>query len=107
MRIRILVRLCRHKKMGFDLKNILYVGNTEVCQNIWYLHRYESHFEMLLKSCLFVNFGLSPCSWIRIRIANTDPDPGEPNNSESGFATQGLRICLDPDEHRSAFCSEN
>jgi hypothetical protein len=27
MRIQILVRLCRHKKLDFHMKNILYVGN--------------------------------------------------------------------------------
>jgi hypothetical protein len=27
MRIQILVRLCRHKKLDFNLKNILYAGN--------------------------------------------------------------------------------
>ncbi len=26
------------------------------------------------RSGLFVNFGQFPCSWIRIRILNTDPD---------------------------------
>jgi|LakMenE18May11ns_1017448.scaffolds.fasta_scaffold9154205_1 hypothetical protein len=25
---RILVKLCRHKKLDFDMKNILYVGNV-------------------------------------------------------------------------------
>jgi hypothetical protein len=25
-----------------------------------------------------------PCSWIRIRIPNIDPDPGQPNQSGSG-----------------------
>jgi hypothetical protein len=29
------------------------------------------------KSGLFVNFGRCPCSWIRIRIPNTAPDPRE------------------------------
>jgi hypothetical protein len=31
------------------------------------------------KPGLFVNFGQFPCSWIRIRISNTDPDQGQPN----------------------------
>jgi hypothetical protein len=30
-------------------------------------------------SGLLVNFVQFPCSWIRIRIPNTDPDPEEPN----------------------------
>ncbi len=33
---------------------------------------------------LFVNFGQFPCSWIRIRILNTDPYPGQPNQCGSG-----------------------
>jgi hypothetical protein len=36
------------------------------------------------KSCSLVSFGLFPCSRIRIRISNTDPDPGEPNQCGSG-----------------------
>ncbi len=41
MRIRILVRLCRHKKLYFDLKNIFYVSNmsknipTQVKKPFW------------------------------------------------------------------------
>ncbi len=34
--------------------------------------------------CGFVKIGRSPCSWIRIRIHNTDPEPGEPNQCGSG-----------------------
>jgi hypothetical protein len=33
---------------------------------------------------LFVNFCQFLCSWIRIRIPNTDPDPGPPNECGSG-----------------------
>jgi hypothetical protein len=39
------------------------------------------------KPGLFVNFGQFPCSWIRIRIPNTDPDPGQPNECGSGSKT--------------------
>ncbi len=48
-------------------------------------YNYKSLFEML--ECLFVNFGKFLYSWIRIRvrIPNTDPDPGEPNHCESGY----------------------
>jgi hypothetical protein len=37
------------------------------------------------KPGLFVNFRQFRCSWIRIRIPNTDPnpDPGEPNQCGS------------------------
>jgi hypothetical protein len=35
------------------------------------------------KPGLFVNFGQFPCSWIRIRIPNTDPDPRQPNDCGS------------------------
>jgi hypothetical protein len=31
------------------------------------------------ESGLFVKLGNFSCSWIRIRIPNTDPDPGKPN----------------------------
>jgi hypothetical protein len=34
---------------------------------------------------LFVNIG--QYSWVRIRILNTDPDPGQPNQFESGSTT--------------------
>jgi hypothetical protein len=43
--IQILVRLCRLKKLDFDMKNLLYVGNT-VCHKT-YLRRYKSHYERL------------------------------------------------------------
>jgi hypothetical protein len=41
------------------------------------------------KSGLFVDFGQFPCPLIRIRIRipNTDPDPGEPNHYGSGSQT--------------------
>jgi hypothetical protein len=51
-----------------------------------YLRRYKSLFERLgWKSGLFVNFDQFPCSWIRtrIRIPNTDPDPGKTNQCGS------------------------
>ncbi len=32
---------------------------------------------------VLVNFGKFPCSWIQIRITNTDPDQREPNSIES------------------------
>ncbi len=65
IRIRILVILCRHTKLNFFMKYILYVGTAF---KGW-------------KSGLFVNFGQLTCSWIRIRIPNqeslinADPDP--------------------------------
>ncbi len=70
MRIRIWILgiLCR-KKLNFYMKNIL--------------RRYKS-FLKVRKSGLFGNFGRFPCSWIqiriRIRIPNTDPDPGQKLN---------------------------
>ncbi len=39
------------------------------------------------KPGLFVNFVQLPWSWIRIRIPNTDPDPGQPNQCGSGYTT--------------------
>jgi hypothetical protein len=36
MRIRILVRLCRRKKLDFEIKNVLYVGNA------WYVIKHTN-----------------------------------------------------------------
>jgi hypothetical protein len=46
-----------------------------------YLRRYRS----LFKPVFYINFGKFPCSWIRIRIRipNTDPDPGHPTQCGS------------------------
>jgi hypothetical protein len=41
------------------------------------------------KSGLFVNFGEFPCSWIRIRIIKTDPDPRHPNECDTGGSGSG------------------
>ncbi len=49
IRIRILVSLCRHKKIGHKI-----YGNTKASLKGWN------------KTC--VNFGQFPCSWILIRI---------------------------------------
>jgi hypothetical protein len=35
--------------------------------------------------------GQSQCSWIRIRITNTYPDPGQPNQRGSGSSTVLIR----------------
>ncbi len=70
----IMVILCRHKKMDFDIKNILYVV---ICHKK-YLSRYKRHFKKAGRSGLFVIFGQFPCSRIWIRIPNTDRGPGEP-----------------------------
>jgi hypothetical protein len=35
------------------------------------------------KPVLLVNFGQFPCSWIRIRIPNTDTDPVQPTKCGS------------------------
>jgi hypothetical protein len=42
MRIRILVRFCRHKKLYFYMKIILYTGNRYYCYNKSYLRIYKS-----------------------------------------------------------------
>jgi hypothetical protein len=64
------VRLCRHK-YEFLLKNI---GITKwVIGHKAYLHRYKSLSQI---SGLFVSFWSISYSWIRIRIPNTDLDPG-------------------------------
>jgi hypothetical protein len=68
MRIRILVRL---KSQKFLLK--IHLKLYEVKK---YSHegRYKIPFETQ-KTNSIVNFGQIPCSWIRICIPNTDPDP--------------------------------
>jgi hypothetical protein len=84
MRIRILVILWRHKKLDFDMKNMLYET----------YHTYVGKKNLVTgwKSGLFVNFGKFSCSWIRIQILNMDPDPGETNQCGSGSET--LRYTL-------------
>jgi hypothetical protein len=69
MRIRTLIRLCCHKTLDFDMKNILFVS-------------------------LFVNFGQYTCPWIRVRISKTDPDPGEPHQCGSGSETMETDLLL-------------
>jgi hypothetical protein len=63
IRIRILVRLCRLKKLDFDIENILYVG---ICHKICLRRYYESHLKAWT-SGLFVNLG-------KISLF-LDPDP--------------------------------
>jgi hypothetical protein len=38
------------------------------------------------------NFGHFPCSWFWIRILNTDPDPGQPNQGGSERILTYLRV---------------
>jgi hypothetical protein len=71
-------RLYIHKKFKFDMKNTLKVVNssknlpTKVQKPFWKNISRYFHF---------------PCSWIRIRISNTDSDPGQTN----------MQIYADPD----------
>jgi hypothetical protein len=53
---------------------------TKVICHKTYLRWYKSHFERFIN---FVIFGHFRCSWIRIRISNTDQDSGEPNQCET------------------------
>jgi hypothetical protein len=55
--MRILVRLCHHKKLDFDMKNILFGDKG------W-------------KLGLFFNFGQFPCSWTWIRIQESQSNAG-------------------------------
>ncbi len=48
------------------------------------------------KPGLFVNFGQFSCSWIRIRIPYTDPDPGQPNHCGSGTTILHVRTTSKP-----------
>ncbi len=67
----------RHKKLNFYMRNILQVGNRST--NI--PTKVQKPFFKAEKPCLFFNFGQFPCSWIRLRVPNTDPDP-QPNQCE-------------------------
>ncbi len=46
------------------------------------------------KPGLFVNFGQFTCSWIRIRIPNTDPDPRQPKK------WMRIQVDTDPTQYR-------
>ncbi len=89
MRIRtwILARLQSHKKLNVYMKNVpvLKVGNRSK-------RRVPTKIQKATlkdrKPGLFVNFGQFPCSWILIRIPNTDPDPGQPYQ----FGSMRIRI---------------
>jgi hypothetical protein len=79
MRIRILVKLSSHEKLNFfSMRNILVVGNRS--KNV--PTKVKSLFERE-KPDLFVNIVQFSCSWIRIRVPNTDLDPGQPNECGS------------------------
>jgi hypothetical protein len=44
------------------------------------------------KAGFSVNFGKCSCSWIRIRISNTNPDPGQPKQCGSGLPQHCLHV---------------
>ncbi len=69
-----------HKKLDFDMKNILYVGTgTKVYGMSLLLRGYKGHFERLKIRfhCLFWSIFL-----IKDGIPNTDPDPGSQINAD-------------------------
>ncbi len=61
----------KSQKVEFDKKNIPDAGDRSKT----YLHTFSKG----RKPGLFVNFDQFPCSWIRIRIPNMYPNPGQPN----------------------------
>jgi hypothetical protein len=71
-----------HKKVKFFHEKFTLSRYHTVLGQKTYLRRYKSLFEKARKPGLLINFGQFPCSWIRIRISNTDPDPGQ--SSECG-----------------------
>ncbi len=74
IRFRILVRLLSEKKWIFTWK--MYLNQKH--------GTYEGKpFWKGRKPDLLINFGQFPCSWIQIRIPNTDPDPGQPKKCGS------------------------
>jgi hypothetical protein len=72
------MRIFAIKKLDFDMKNVHYFMKI-ICYKT-YTHLGAKAFLDGFKSGLLVNF---PCSWIRIRIPNTDPDKGETNQCET------------------------
>ncbi len=79
-------------ELNYFLKNILYVGHKA------HLHGWKCLFERLE----FMFICQLPCSWIRIRISNLDPDLREPNNADhcrsgstSMYKIVPLRTCAD------------
>jgi hypothetical protein len=66
-----LFRLCRHKKLNFDMNNIFCLGNMSKNKK----HTYVGIKAILngWKSGLFVNF------WSISLLLDPDPDPGEQN----------------------------
>ncbi len=73
-----------HKELNFYMTNIFYVG-TEIGHKPYLpVRRYKSHFETLEIRYIFTcYFGQFSCSWTRIRIPNTGPDPDELNQCGS------------------------
>jgi hypothetical protein len=69
------------EKIEFYMKNLTVLKVGKRSKKIPYLRRYKSLFGR--KPGLFVNFGLLPCSWIRFRLPNTDPDPRYPHECGS------------------------
>jgi hypothetical protein len=63
-----------HADPDIYMKNKLYVGTGNKSLNI---RLYKSLFErQITRFTIFVDFGQVAFSWIRIRIPNTDSDPG-------------------------------
>jgi hypothetical protein len=74
-------RTLASKKLDFDMKNILYVGNVI---NLPFLRRYKSHFERLESGYLLISLLLNP-----------DPhsqygSPGDPTQCGSGSVSKTL-----------------
>jgi hypothetical protein len=70
MRIRNRILLTKNKKIFMNpLKKVI--------RQKTYLQRYKKTFLIAGNQGLFVNFGQYSCSWIRIRIPNKEPDPGQ------------------------------
>ncbi len=63
--------------MDFDMKNILYAGNTMYGNKTYRIYVDTKASLKGWKSGLLVNFGQFLCSWIRIQESqiNADPDP--------------------------------
>jgi hypothetical protein len=100
MWIRILVRLLNNEKLNFKfyMKNIFQVGDQPESITT----KVQKPVVKGNKPGLIVNFGQFPFSWIRIRIPNTDPDPGQPNLCGS----MRIRIRIHNTDEKSPFATE-
>jgi hypothetical protein len=85
----------KSQKVEFSHKKILKVGNSKKIPMKFKQKLFDRQ-----DSGLLIFFGQFRCSWIRIRIPNTDPDPGQPHECGSGSISQ-RHGSVDPEPHQN------